>query len=106
MDPVKFEGHNTIFAEDQPEYIPLPARIGIMPLPGANGELDGAIAVSTCWKLSEEELEQVKKEGVIYLTVLTFGNPLQPIHGSAMPPTLFDIPSPEPQPESTPDNGQ
>lgn len=39
MRPVKFPGHNVVFAEDQPEYQPLPAIL----MPGLDGE------VITCW---------------------------------------------------------
>lgn len=67
MNPVKFPGHNVVFAEDQPEYQPLPALL--MP----DGE------VITCWQLDAEELEEITRTGKIYLSQLTFNTPLQPI---------------------------
>ena len=45
MKPVKFKHQNVVFAEDQPEYQPLPA-LKINSLEGF---------VITCWKLSFRE---------------------------------------------------
>ena len=69
MKPVEFPGHNVVFAKDQPEYLPLPA----LRVPGPEGE------VITCWELSDEELEEIKRTKRIYLSQWTFNNPLQPI---------------------------
>ena len=55
-----------VFAKDQPEYIPLPA-------------ISDGYKVITKWKLSKEELEEIAITGEIYLELLTFGQPLQPI---------------------------
>jgi len=67
MKPVKFKGYNCIYAKDQPEYEPLPAlRFG-----------DGEIL--TCWKLSMLELFKLFFTGKIYLSILTFNTPLQPV---------------------------
>lgn len=70
MRPTKFEGHNVVFAEDQPEYQPLPA----LRYPS-----DPCGTVITCWQLSEDELEEVKRTGKIYLSQFTFNGPLQPV---------------------------
>lgn len=67
MRPIDFAGRNVIFAEDQPEYQPLPA------LRMPDGE------VFTCWELSDEELATVVKNKCIYFKQLTFNQPLQPI---------------------------
>lgn len=56
-----------VYAKDQPEYIPLPAH----------RTEDGQ--VTTRWKLSFLERIKVLFKGNIYLQVLTFNNPLQPI---------------------------
>jgi hypothetical protein len=75
MNPVSpvIPGHEEIpehvFAADQPEYLPLPAVI----VPGPNGE------VITRWKMTDEEKELLAKGGDIYLSLWTFGKPLQPI---------------------------
>ena len=69
MKPIKFDGVNVVFGANQPEYTPLPAQV----LPGDYGQ------TITCWELNPEELEQVKKNGKIWLSVLTFGQPLQPV---------------------------
>ena len=69
MKPIKFDGANVVFGANQPEYTPLPAQV----LPGDYGQ------TITCWELTQEEMEQVKKTGKIWLSVLTFGQPLQPV---------------------------
>lgn len=70
MTPKKFPEVNFTYAEDQPEYQPLPVHHA----------QDQAGTVTSCWELSEEEIEVVKQTGVIYLRMLTFGQPLQPVY--------------------------
>lgn len=79
MKPIEFKGQNTIYAKDQPEYLPLPALV----LPGSNGE------VISCWEFSDEEFERLKQTKCIYIMQLCFThvdkdgnekiNPLQPL---------------------------
>lgn len=57
---------NTVFAENQDEYLPLPAYF------------DGDV-VTSCWRLSFVERIKVLFRGRVFLQVLTFGTPLQPI---------------------------
>lgn len=69
MDPIEFPGHNVIFAKDQPQYRPLPAyRV----------PEDPAGRVIFCWKLTPEELEEIKRTGCLWQEVMTFDQPLQP----------------------------
>ena len=70
MTPVNFPGANVTFAENQPEYIPLPA----LKVPN-----DPKGLIVTKWKLSPEELQRVQETGTIHLSVLTFNQPLQPV---------------------------
>ena len=56
-----------VFAKDQPGYIPLPAHVGP----------DGT--VTTRWRLSFIERLTVLIGGSIWLQVLTFDEPLQPV---------------------------
>lgn len=67
MKPIEFDGFNITFAENQPEYSPLPA------FKNAKGE------VIICWKLSFKERLMALLFGKIWHEVLTFNNPLQPI---------------------------
>lgn len=67
MNPIKFPGQNIVFAENQPEYLPLPA------LKMPDGE------VITCWEVSSDELEEINRSKRIYLSQLTFNKPLQPV---------------------------
>ena len=68
MKPIKFEGHNVVYAENQPEYNPLPA------FKAENG------TIVTCWELTNEDFERIVETRRIYLSVMTFNNPLQPVN--------------------------
>lgn len=74
MEALDFDQSNVVFAKDQPQYNPLPSFISE----------EGSATFR--FKLSEEELKQVEETGEIWLTVLTFGKPLQPIQGSCLNP--------------------
>ena len=67
MKPIEFEQSNVVFAKDQPEYLPLPAH----------RSEDGC--VSTCWQLTWRERLKVLIGGRLFLSLLTFNNPLQPL---------------------------
>lgn len=66
MKPITFPEVNTVFAVDQPEYQPLPSH--------KNSVGD----VTTCWELTDEEIEKLKETKCIYLSVKTFNKLLQP----------------------------
>lgn len=66
MEPVKFNGYNCIYAENQKEYLPLPSY-----------KTKNGVVVS-CWKLSLYEQLQVMFFGKIYIACNTFNKPLQP----------------------------
>ena len=67
MKPIKTKNTNVIYAKDQPEYIPLPVH----------RTEDGM--VTSCWKLAFKERLRVLFFGRIFISQLTFNNPLQPI---------------------------
>lgn len=67
MEPIEFEGSNVIIDKDQPQYLPLPAKVSE----------DGM--VTSCWKLSMPERLALLLTGKLYLHVLTFNRPLQPM---------------------------
>lgn len=70
MEPVKFDGVNVVFGENQPEYDQLPAeRVG-RPESGQ---------IITCWEVSPEEIKRIQETGKIWLSVLTYGQPLHPV---------------------------
>ena len=87
MKPIKFPGHNVEFAKNQPQYLPLPAKYD-------RNDPNGA--VTTQWELTPQEMAFVIKTGTIFITVLTFHNPLQPILASIFQPgqenQIADIP--------------
>lgn len=65
MKSVSFKGQNIVFAEDQPQYKPIPA------FKASTGE------VVTCWELSNEDFERLVETRRIYVCVNTFNQPLQ-----------------------------
>lgn len=67
MKPIEFKEFNCIYAKDQPEYLPLPAYRT------EDGE------VTSCWKLPIKERIKILLTGKIFISVLTFNKPLQPI---------------------------
>ena len=81
MQPIDFEGANVVYGANQPEYQPLSAeRVG-KPETGQ---------INTCWELSPDELKRVKKTGKIWVSVLTFGQPLQPLLVSVERPETYN----------------
>jgi len=66
MKPTKFYGANCTFAENQPEYLPLPAH----------KTKDGTVI--SCWKLTWMERLAILITGRLWISVLTFNKPLQP----------------------------
>jgi hypothetical protein len=66
MIPIKFPQQNVTFAEDQPQYQPLPAYRS------SEGE------VISCWKLSFRERLKVLFGGRLWLRQYTFRALLQP----------------------------
>ena len=68
--------HEVVFAKDQPQYIPLPAYVD------PNG------VVVTRWKFSFKERLNILFRGCIWLELLTFGRPLQPVRLSVDSPTV------------------
>ena len=68
MTPVEFNGSNSIMGVGQPEYQPLPA----MRHKDDNGK------VSSCWKGNIKDRFKFLLTGRMYLTLMTFNNPIQP----------------------------
>jgi hypothetical protein len=68
MTPKRFKEVNVTFAENQQEYIPLPAFKNQSP----QGE------VITCWNLTFKERLRVLFKGEIWFCLLTFNKPLTP----------------------------
>lgn len=68
MKPVKFKEQNVVFAENQPEYTPLPA----LRLDTTDGQ------VVTCWKMSFKERIRVLFTGKVWMSLLSFNKPLTP----------------------------
>lgn len=68
MKPIKFKGQNVIYAENQPEYQPLPAFKNDSP----QGE------VVSCWGLTFRERLRIFITGKLWVSLLTFNKPLTP----------------------------
>lgn len=67
MRAIDFKGTNCVYAENQSQYIDLPVH-----------KTPDGVATS-CWKLSFVERIKVLFKGKIYLSVMTFDKPLQPL---------------------------
>lgn len=80
MEPVIFDSANVVYGANQPEYIPLPAE----KRPGCSGE------IVTCWELNQNEMKIIQETGKIWLSVLTFGQPLQPVLLTIDKPDVYD----------------
>lgn len=68
MKPIKFPEANVTFAENQPEYFPLPAC----------RDEGGMGQVISCWKLSWYERLRVLFFGEMWMSLCMFGRPLTP----------------------------
>jgi hypothetical protein len=67
MKPIDFKQRNVTYAENQPEYIALPAH------------RDGGGVVTSCWKFSLRERIKILLGAKFYWQQLTYGQPLQPV---------------------------
>ena len=81
MEAMNFDGVNVVYGATQQEYIPLPAQIRGKAVTGE---------CLTCWQLSPEEIKKVSETGIIWLSLLTFGQPLQPVRLSVDKPPIYD----------------
>ncbi len=64
----EFESLETVYAEDQPEYSPLHVL---------RGDIQGAVL--SRWTFTGEQRRAIADGADIFLDILTFGQPLQPI---------------------------
>lgn len=67
MKPIDFEGADMVFGKNQPEYMPLPAK-------QVNNN-----TIMTCWELTDEDILLINSSKKIWLGIMTFGKPLQPV---------------------------
>lgn len=69
MEFISFKEETVKIAENQPEYITLPAH--------QVGDKNGTTFIKM--KLSPEEIEYVNRTGCLYMSVLTFNKPFPPL---------------------------
>lgn len=79
MLPIEFEGQNVIYGKDQKEYLPLPAYVS-----------NDGIATS-CWEFTDEEIETLVKTKRMYISQMTFNQPLMPV----LPQVQWEVHKPE-----------
>jgi hypothetical protein len=88
MKPVEFKSYNAMYHASDKENNPVfnydhyIDKLPVMNIEGKHGQH------ITCWELNEEDLEEIKRTGKIYLSQLTMNNPLQP---SMLGTSLADI---------------
>lgn len=80
MTATEFPEVNLRIAENQEEYETLPVRIDLE---------DPQHEAIMCFKLDDAEIKQVLETGEIWISVLTFGKPFQPIGQSVLKPQHF-----------------
>lgn len=68
MKPIKFPEVNCTYAENQPEYLPLPVFKNTSP----QGE------VISCWHLTLKERITILFTGKLWVSLMTFNKPLTP----------------------------
>ena len=68
MKPIPFKEQNITFAENQEDYLPLPAFKN----DSAMGE------VISCWELSIKERLKILFSGKLWVSMAMFGKPLTP----------------------------
>ena len=68
MKPIKFKEQNCTYAENQPEYLPLPAY---------KDKGEQGIVIS-CWKLSIWERLRLLFTGKLWISLMSFNKPLTP----------------------------
>jgi len=76
MKVLKFKECNCTYAKDQPEYLQLPA------FKAEDGE------IVTCWRVSIKECIKILFTGRIWLNILTFNKPLQPLKMTCSKPLI------------------
>ena len=69
MKPIEFKEQNVVFAKDQKPYLPLPAY--------KDNKQGGRIF--HCWKLTYIERIKIFFSGKLWVNVLNFNKPPQPI---------------------------
>ena len=69
MQPIRFPETNVTYAQDQPQYQPLPVHRVITDPQGR---------ITCCWQLTFWERLKMLWSGVIWQQILTFNRPLQP----------------------------
>ena len=98
MKPIEFPEQNTEYAKSQAQYKNLPSYRGPAP----------EVPVISCWALNEEERKRIAETGVIWLSVWTFGSPLQPLlltankEEAGLPVAEPPAESPSPEVDATP----
>ena len=70
MIPTSFQEVNCVLGANQPQYLPLPVH---------NWKDDIQGKMTMCFQLTDEERKRIEDTGLIWLTVLTFNEPIQPI---------------------------
>ena len=78
MTPTTFPEANVVIAENQEPYLPLPAL--------ACGDNMGTLLM--CWEVTPEEAEVLHRTGKLWVTCLTFNQPIQPLHFSVDKPVI------------------
>lgn len=88
MKFIEFPEMNTIIAKDQPEYLPVPALVVMNEITGKQAD-NGQIVAMVQFENDEME-ELIKNGGKLYFSLLTFGQPMQPVFMTPFEDIMFD----------------
>lgn len=78
MTPIKFPAATLVLGEGQDQYQELPVHVEpMMPF-----------TATSCWELSDAEMELIKSTRCIWISQLTFGRPFHPILPSVDQPEM------------------
>ncbi len=83
MKPIKFKDHNKVYAENQPEYQPLP----VLKFDTSEGE------VIACWKMSFRERIKVLFTGKVWVSLMSFNKPLTPSFVTVNRKEVYSLPT-------------
>lgn len=88
MKFIEFPQMNTVIANDQPQYLPIPALVVEDEITGERAE-NGQIVAMVQFENDEME-ELIKNGGKLYFSLLTFGQPMQPVFMTPFEDQIFE----------------
>lgn len=83
MKAIRFDEVNKIYGKEMSVEFQLPVH---------EDPLDQNRTAISCWSLNTDELKKIQETGLLYLAVVTYGEPLHPVWMSIEKPSMRKIP--------------